>query len=92
LISQVLSRKSNKAVVKVAACGVNFIDVYLREDRYKAPPPFVAGQEGAGVVNAIDSDVKRVGPRGSLYSRGCPAQAWLGRDLWQKMWTTHVDL
>ena len=52
--------KSNEAVVKVAASGVNFIDVYQREGRYKVPLPFTAGQEGAGVVTAIGSDVKSV--------------------------------
>jgi NADPH2:quinone reductase len=57
--------KSNEAVVKIAASGVNFIDVYLREGRYKAPLPFVAGQEGAGVVTAAGADVKtaKVGDR-----------------------------
>ncbi|HWF46318.1 MAG TPA: quinone oxidoreductase [Bryobacteraceae bacterium] len=52
--------KANEAVVKVSASGVNFIDVYVREGRYKAVPPFVVGQEGAGVVNAVGSDVKLV--------------------------------
>ena len=42
--------KTNEAVVKIAAVGVNFIDTYQREGRYKLPLPFVAGQEGAGVV------------------------------------------
>src|ERR1700745_1482080 len=50
--------KPNEAVVKIAASGVNFIDVYLREGRYKTPLPFVAGQEGAGTVTAIGSDVR----------------------------------
>jgi NADPH:quinone reductase len=50
--------KANEAVVKLAASGVNFIDVYMREGRYKAPLPFVLGQEGAGVVTAVGSDVK----------------------------------
>jgi NADPH2:quinone reductase len=52
--------KANEAIVKVSASGVNFIDVYVREGRYKAVPPFVLGQEGAGVVNAVGSDVKLV--------------------------------
>ncbi len=52
--------KANEAVVKLAASGVNFIDVYFREGRYKAVPPFVLGQEGAGVVNAVGSGVKSV--------------------------------
>ena len=42
--------KPNEAVVKVAAAGVNFIDAYQREGRYKVPLPFVVGQEGAGTV------------------------------------------
>jgi len=49
--------KANEAVVKLSASGVNFIDVYFREGRYKAVPPFVLGQEGAGVVNAVGADV-----------------------------------
>ena len=57
--------KANEAVVKLAASGVNFIDVYFREGRYKAPLPLVLGQEGAGVVTAVGADVKsfKVGDR-----------------------------
>ena len=50
--------KANEAVVKLAAIGVNFIDVYHREGRYKAALPFIPGQEGAGVVVAVGTDVK----------------------------------
>jgi NADPH2:quinone reductase len=52
--------KPNEAVVKLAASGVNFIDVYFREGRYKSPLPFVLGQEGAGVVTAVGAEVKSV--------------------------------
>jgi NADPH2:quinone reductase len=52
--------KANEAVVKLAACGVNFIDVYQREGRYKLPLPFVLGEEGAGVVTATGSAVATV--------------------------------
>lgn len=52
--------KANEAVVKLAASGVNFIDVYNREGRYKLPLPFVPGQEGAGDVVSIGKDVKVV--------------------------------
>jgi NADPH:quinone reductase len=48
--------------VKIAAIGVNFIDVYLREGRYKAPLPFVNGQEAAGVIHEVGADVKTVKP------------------------------
>ncbi len=52
--------KPNEAVVKVAASGVNFIDVYHREGRYPVALPFVIGQEGAGVVSAVGAEVKTV--------------------------------
>ena len=54
--------KPNEAIVQIKAAGVNFIDVYLREGRYPAPLPFVNGQEAAGVVTEIGSDVKLVQP------------------------------
>jgi NADPH2:quinone reductase len=52
--------KANEAVVKVAAAGVNFIDVYHREGRYKVALPVVLGSEGAGTVAAVGADVKQV--------------------------------
>ncbi|HWX55449.1 MAG TPA: quinone oxidoreductase [Verrucomicrobiae bacterium] len=57
--------KPNEALVKISASGVNFIDVYFREGRYPSPLPFVGGQEAAGVVSEIGSDVKslKVGDR-----------------------------
>ena len=57
--------KPNEVIVKIAAAGVNFIDVYFREGRYPATPPFVDGQEAAGVVNEVGSEVKslKVGDR-----------------------------
>src|ERR1700674_3022366 len=56
----VLQPKSNEAEVKIQAAGVNFIDVYNREGRYKAPLPLVLGQEAAGEVYAGASDVREV--------------------------------
>jgi NADPH2:quinone reductase len=52
--------KPNEAVVKIAASGVNFIDVYFREGRYKATLPFIAGQEAAGTVSAVGSEVASI--------------------------------
>jgi NADPH:quinone reductase len=52
--------KVNEAVVKLTASGVNFIDVYFREGRYKTALPFIPGQEGAGVVTAVGPEVKTV--------------------------------
>ena len=54
--------KSNEVIVKIAASGVNFIDVYFREGRYPAPLPFVDGQEGAGTVTEVGAEVKSLKP------------------------------
>jgi NADPH2:quinone reductase len=43
--------------VRVAAAGVNFIDIYHRSGQYKVPLPFVVGVEGAGVVDAAGAGV-----------------------------------
>lgn len=55
-----------QALVQIEACGVNFIDVYQREGRYKVPLPFVPGQEAAGTVIALGpetGDSVKVGDR-----------------------------
>jgi len=54
--------KPNEALVQIKAAGVNFIDVYFREGRYPAPLPFINGQEAAGVVTEVGSDVTTVQP------------------------------
>ena len=46
--------------VRVAAAGVNFIDVYYRTGLYPMPTPYTAGVEGAGVVEAVGSGVDGV--------------------------------
>jgi len=51
-----------QAVVRIAAAGVNFIDVYFRIGLYPAPPPVVLGNEGAGTVEAVGPDVTNVRP------------------------------
>ena len=54
--------KPNEALVKIHAIGINFIDVYHREGRYKLPTPFTPGSEMSGVVERIGSDVKELKP------------------------------
>jgi len=51
-----------QALVKIAAAGVNFIDIYFRMGLYKADPPIVLGNEGAGTVEAVGPDVTDVKP------------------------------
>jgi NADPH:quinone reductase len=52
--------KAGEALVKIEAIGLNFIDVYHREGRYKLAAPFTPGSEMAGVVTKVGSDVKTV--------------------------------
>ena len=52
--------KSNEALVQIKAAGVNFIDVYFREGRYPTQLPFINGQEAAGIVSDVGSDVTTV--------------------------------
>jgi NADPH2:quinone reductase len=54
--------KPSEAVVKLAASGVNFIDIYHREGRYPLALPFIPGQEGAGTVTAVGTEVKTLKP------------------------------
>jgi len=50
--------------VRVAAAGVNFIDVYQRQGVYPLPTPFVLGSEGAGVIEVVGDGVDlRAGAR-----------------------------
>ncbi|MEK9672103.1 MAG: quinone oxidoreductase [Rhodospirillaceae bacterium] len=47
--------------LKQTACGLNFIDVYLRTGLYPLTDfPEVIGMEGAGTVTAVGKDVKSV--------------------------------
>src|SRR5437588_8816322 len=50
-----------QALVRLAATGVNFIDVYFRIGLYKADFPVTLGSEGAGTVEAVGPDVTEVG-------------------------------
>src|SRR5436190_20078497 len=52
--------KANEALIEIKTIGINFIDVYIREGRYPAPLPFIAGQEAAGVVREVGAEVTNV--------------------------------
>jgi NADPH2:quinone reductase len=43
--------------IRVAAAGINFIDVYRRMGLYPVPLPFVPGTEAAGVVETVGAGV-----------------------------------
>jgi NADPH2:quinone reductase len=48
---------AGEVLVKIAASGLNYLDVQYRIGRVKAPLPFVNGTEGAGVVAGVGSGV-----------------------------------
>ncbi len=48
---------AEQVLVKVAAAGLNFIDVYHRSGLYPMTPPFTPGSEMAGTVAAIGAEV-----------------------------------
>jgi NADPH2:quinone reductase len=52
--------KPTEALVKVSVAGVNSIDSYFRDGRFRTPLPFIPGQEGAGVVTEVGSEAKTV--------------------------------
>jgi NADPH2:quinone reductase len=52
--------KAGEACVKIAAIGVNFIDIYHRTGLYPMRTPFTLGMEGAGVVNEVGKGVAEV--------------------------------
>ena len=58
------------------ACGVNFLDIYQRSGLYKLPLPSGAGNEGAGVVEAVGDSVLHVKPGDRVAYHGGPIGAY----------------
>ncbi len=52
--------KAGEALIKIAAIGINYIDVYHRTGLYPLPLPLVLGNEAAGTVEAIGEGVTEV--------------------------------
>ena len=46
-----------QVLIKIAATGINFIETYVREGRYKANLPLVPGTEASGVVEQLGKGV-----------------------------------
>jgi NADPH2:quinone reductase len=49
---------AGEALLRIEAIGVNFIDVYRRTGQYPGTPPFIPGEEAAGVVEALGPGVE----------------------------------
>jgi NADPH:quinone reductase len=65
-----------EARVRHKACGLNFIDVYQRAGLYKLPLPSGAGNEGAGVVEAVGAGVAHVKAGDRVTYAGGPPGAY----------------
>lgn len=46
-----------QVALRVAAIGINFVDIYNRTGLYARPLPFIAGAECAGVITAVGKGV-----------------------------------
>ena len=62
----------NQARIRHTAIGVNFIDTYQRGGLYPMQFPCVAGNEGAGVVEAVGPGVTMVKPGDRVAYTGAP--------------------
>ncbi len=49
-----------EARVRIAAAGVNFVDVYLRTGLYPSPLPLGLGLEGEGIVEQVGAEVEHI--------------------------------
>ena len=54
--------KPAEALIRVSVAGVNSIDGHFRDGSFRTPLPFIPGQEGAGVVEAVGAQAKTVKP------------------------------
>ena len=59
---EVLEPGPGQALVRLAASGVNFIDIYQRTGTYPMDLPFTLGQEGAGEIESVGEGVEEVSP------------------------------
>ncbi|MBI1276405.1 zinc-binding dehydrogenase [bacterium] len=85
-----LEPKEGEVLIKHAAIGVNFIDIYYRNGTYKAPEmPFTPGVEAVGVVIRLGKGVKNakvgdrvaycMGPLGAYSEYRCIPEKFLVR-------------
>jgi NADPH2:quinone reductase len=62
-----------QVLVAIKAAGVNPVDTYIRSGVYarkKPDPPFTPGFDGAGIVESVGPEVKRLKPGDRVYING----------------------
>jgi NADPH2:quinone reductase len=65
--------KAGEVRIKLAATGLNFIDIYHRSGAYAMPTPFIPGLEGAGIVDAVGAGVSELQPGDRVAYPSTPA-------------------
>ena len=65
-----------EALVRHAAVGLNYIDVYFRTGLYKSPLPATIGMEAAGTVIAVGPGVTAVSPGDRVAYASAPIGAY----------------
>lgn len=60
----------HQLLVKVAATGVNFLEIYQRSGVYPVPFPFTPGSEMAGTVEAVGAEVSDFAPGDRIATAG----------------------
>lgn len=63
---------AGEVLVKLAAAGLNFIDVYQRTGLYPNNLPYTLGLEGSGEVAEVGSDVSEFNPDDAVAYTGIP--------------------
>jgi NADPH2:quinone reductase len=63
---------AGQVLVKLAACGLNFIDVYQRTGLYPNDLPYGLGLEGSGTVAAVGAEVSGLGEGDPVAYTGVP--------------------
>ena len=51
------SPQAGQVLVRLAAAGLNYIDIYQRSGLYPNPLPYTMGLEGSGIVAAVGPNV-----------------------------------
>jgi NADPH2:quinone reductase len=62
----------SQALVRIAAVGVNFVEIYQRSGRYPVKVPFIPGGEASGVVESVGAGVSGVAPGDRVAYTGQP--------------------